>query len=331
MRAIRTPLLLATFAGTLAWGLAAGCRTVTPAALPLGPPRPACADCHVEIAREWRDSPHADAWESAEFVAASHGRTDAECLGCHAPTPLLEDPPGRRPALRAARRADGVDCNACHQCGCAFAGPYRTVGPHAMLAAPRRLRSNDLCAACHEAEQREHETLYRPVAGPGARTCVECHMPARHERLTQHGWLSWLHPPRLVRGHAFATWRSPSLATALEVRAFHATVGPDGLAVEVVLVNAGAGHRVPTGEHGHRELEIRVVALDATGAGVGEAAESLLADLGDGLAPGVPRALRLALSPTAPPTRVALRVTRLDASGATLATLLERTAPVERP
>jgi hypothetical protein len=214
-----------------------------------------------------------------------------------------------------------VDCAACHQDGCAQVGPYGALAPHPTRKDGARLRAVALCATCHELEAREHETLYRRDAG-GERTCVACHMPAYCDRLTQGKLLSGLHPRRTVRDHSMSPWRPERLAGVLEIG--RARLAGDDVVIS--LTNRGAGHRVPTGRCGHRELRIRVTLLDAHGEPVGTGTHSFLGEREDGLEPGRTRVLHMALARASRGAPTALRVVvdHVDGDGRVRAVLVDR-------
>lgn len=85
-----------------------------------------CERCHQEVVLEWRESAHAHAFTGESFRLATHeGRADA-CTGCHAPAPLVA---GEAPALRGARREEGVTCTTCHLSTVPGAAPLSMRGP----------------------------------------------------------------------------------------------------------------------------------------------------------------------------------------------------------
>ncbi len=287
-----------------------------------------CADCHQEIARQWGASAHAHAWTDPAFVAASEQHTKAECLGCHAPLPLLEQA-GGPPRVRAVRRDDGVDCAACHKVGCAQGGPYDTLAPHATRRVPA-LRSSRFCGRCHEKEIEQYEALYAPLT-PDAqqRSCADCHMDARSAHLTQGHLLSGLHPRRIVRDHAFTSWKRHARSAVEVTSAVFAREG-ERIHAQFALLNRGAGHRIPTGAGGHREVRIRVFALDEHGNVLGRVESSLVSAADEGLEPGTPRAFDLWLVAFAPETvaDVRLLVERVNADESLRLVLVDRRWPL---
>ncbi len=321
MRTRRCLLLLpALLAAPALWIGLPACTTV-PERLEAQTPA-SCADCHRDIARQWRASAHASAWRAPAFVRESESRTKAACLGCHAPKPLFEEADGR-PALRAHRRSDGVDCAACHKDVCAQVGPYDGGAPHGTRE-DAAIRSSAFCGRCHEMELREHETLYATsVAAPERKSCAECHMTRRTDRLTQGHVLSAMHPRRVVADHSFRAWKT-NARTALVASPLRVERGDGSVRVVVRLTNVGAGHRVPTGEYGYRELRIRVVGLDDGGAELGRAETSLLSRLEDGLEPNKGRDFELDVDVEGDVASVRLLVERINEDETLRLVLIDR-------
>jgi hypothetical protein len=87
--------------------------------------------------------------------------------------------------------------------------------------------------------------------------------------------------------------------------------------VTVTLTNRGAGHRMPTGEFGHRELRIQVELLDAEGQSLGQGFHSIFAKDEAGLEPGEPTpfTIPVELSSDVPPAKVKLLVERINRDG----------------
>ena len=277
---IRTVLLLAAVA------VAGGCRQAERTGKTETPQ--GCADCHQDIACQWQNSPHAAAWVSPEFSEQTGGHTDEACLPCHAPSPLLDQSPGSEPQLRNYQRNFGVDCKSCHLVGCAYAGPYRTLGPHRMEQDTTRLPCSSFCGTCHRVELDEYVGLYLASlpAGQHAMSCNDCHMPAYVDRLTQGHVLSYIHPKRTVRDHSFFTWSERMIReTIVPGRPVVRITEAGTPEVAFTLTNRGAAHRIPTGEFGYRELVIRVELLDPEGRVVGRREKSLFCGQEEGLEP----------------------------------------------
>jgi hypothetical protein len=203
-----------------------------------------CSRCHAEVAREWRESGHAQAWTDPLVQREYQAAPDPSCVGCHAPL----TPEGEQPRGSAAH--DGVDCRSCHAQGDALT-------PSATLA------QSQLCGRCHQFRflpPEDSEALaYDPSAwlqdtlGEWSRSsaaargvgCRDCHMPWVGEGGGRH------------RSHAFPGMLDARLvASAVDVTIVARREG------ELVLVDAqlspGAiGHAFPTGDL-FREAVLRV-------------------------------------------------------------------------
>jgi len=128
----------------------------------------------------------------------------------------------------------------------------------------QRLPSSQMCGTCHRAEFEEYTTLYEPSVKEGAAYgCVDCHMPAYRDRLTQKSLLSLLHPKRIVHDHSTPVWTGWPVdrAITLDRLSLSRQQGHE-FRVEFALTNCGAGHRIPTGEFGDRTVTIRIELLD---------------------------------------------------------------------
>lgn len=258
-----------------------------------------CAVCHVEIAREWRLSIHAQAWVDPQFQAEI-GKSDNRwmCVNCHSPLLLQQDrlPVGlidddvERPLwVRNERfdpelRDEGLNCAGCHVREDGIHGPglADSVPPHPVVSDPRfRPDADDpMCLDCHQAEnvyedkpfvctfQTGEEWREGPYAAEG-KACTYCHLP-RVERPAAVGG-----PERRVGRHWFKGSGIPKLVD----RTFPADVQPPaGLEVAtaitaeglvVTATNANAGHWLPSGDP-ERWVQVDVTLRDAKGAVVGE-------------------------------------------------------------
>jgi hypothetical protein len=291
-----------------------------------------CANCHTNIAAQWERSAHAIAWTNPEFVLATDGRSIARCLPCHASRPLLEQPPGEPARLRDHQRQYGVECRTCHQLGEAYAGPYESrIGPHPAVQDTVRLPCSDFCGICHAMESDEYTRLYLAASSSNQRTCAQCHMPTSRERLTQGHVLSYIHPKRAVHDHAFPVWAPVVAANAVEIGS-PAVTRAEGRSVEVslTLTNRGAGHRIPSGAFGYRELRVAVDLLDRHGRAVGQAEQAVLPGDDLSLAPAVatPYTLFVAIKSSEPIERIRVLVERVNRDRSFQYTLAEGEWPV---
>jgi len=291
-----------------------------------------CANCHTNIAEQWERSAHAQAWADPEFVRQTQERSIKACLPCHASLPLLEQRPGSSPRLRDDDRPYGVECRTCHQLGDAYAGPYESrLGPHPTQPDTTRLPCSTFCGMCHEMEEEEHRMLYLTADESAGKTCVQCHMPTSRERLTQGHLLSYIHPKRIVHDHAFPLWSPRVTAGAVEIGQPTAARTP-GEVIEVTLIlsNRGAGHRLPSGKFGYREMQLTVDLLDADGRSIGTAKSSVHPGQPLALDPGV--ATELVFEVIAPgsmvPRSVRVLVQRLNKDRSWRYTLAEGEWPI---
>lgn len=191
-----------------------------------------CAQCHAEPFREWQDSWHSRSWTDPDVRALSNDFANTDCIDCHAPRPVFETGLANRVLPRAARRAEGVDCIACHQLpDGGMAGTLDRPDAACRPQARRELAQVEFCAPCHE----QHKTVTQWRASSYAAQgigCIDCHMPYRNgdpnqgRDHTMHGG----HDIELVR-------------KAVELRA-QRSAG----AVVVEIENVGAGHHFPTDE-----------------------------------------------------------------------------------
>lgn len=291
-----------------------------------------CANCHTNIAAQWERSAHAIAWTNPEFLLATDEHSIARCLPCHAPRPLLEQPPGEPAQLRDDQRQYGVECRTCHQLGESYAGPYESrIGPHPVTPDTVRLPCSDFCGICHVMEAEEHATLYLTASSSNQDTCAQCHMPTSRERLTQGHVLSYIHPKRIVHDHAFSVWRPVIAAGAVEIGTPAVTCA-EGKPVEVslALTNRGAGHRIPSGGFGYRELRVAVDLLDRSGQAVGRAEQAVFPGQDLSLAPGVATPFTLLVARTAneSPERIRVVVERVNRDRSFQYTLAEGEWPL---
>jgi hypothetical protein len=137
MRPLATSACLV--AGALA-ALIAGVASAAPADF-IG--EPACSTCHPAAQKVWLASAHARA-SSAEILGR-HAK-DAACLTCHA----------TGEGAAAARFLPGVQCEACHGAGVAYAAAEDIMrdAPLARALGLRDLRKDPaaVCVRCHRAD-----------------------------------------------------------------------------------------------------------------------------------------------------------------------------------
>lgn len=230
-----------------------GARRLDVGAMPagMGPDSTSCAQCHGEIAAEWRSSLHASAWTDPVFQAAYVREPLAFCRNCHAP--LHE---GDRPTGIAAR--DGVSCIVCHVRGGEILGTG-TAGsraPHPVKVVPA-LDTSAYCGSCHEfgfhtgeleTAELQQSTLseWRARVGDGrtTATCQSCHMPSVATGGAPH------------RAHGFTVQKD--LATIAKAVRVDVSTRRDGerVLLDATLLPGNIGHAFPTGDL-YRRLELR--------------------------------------------------------------------------
>ncbi len=296
----------------------------------MSPAAHSCAECHIDIADQWEKSAHAAAWTDGEFVEGTKGHFSESCLPCHASKPMLEQASGDLPLLRQSRRADGVDCHACHAVGCDYAGPYDGWGPHGTQNHGSRLRDSAFCGSCHVMEYEQYKKHYLQSQEKPAE-CIDCHMPAYRSRLTQGHVLSLIHPQRTVRNHEFPAWPAGRTQRAIEVGQMAiAEAGSHSYQISFTLTNRGAGHRIPTGKFGHREVRVAVELLGGDGAVEGQAEESIKSLTG-GLVPGraTPFVINVDVGAKGKPAELRLLIERVNEDRSFRLGLVDRRWPLE--
>jgi Cytochrome c554 and c-prime len=249
-----------------------------------------CAKCHRAIYDEWRTSIHSHAYADPFFQA--YWNKDEHiwiCLNCH--TPLVNqqpnlvgamEKPGRvetalltpNPRYDADFQEEGITCAACHVRDGVIEGPYAdSKAPHPTRYSDR-FTTTKICYTCHQVPSDRFQfynigpcaTFPEFEAGPYAKIgtiCQDCHMPlvkravAKGGPVRQHArrhlWRGG-HDPQMIRAavNAVLTNRTPTEKIGREVD------------YTLTFYNAGAGHKVPTGDP-DRYFTIEFVVKDKTG------------------------------------------------------------------
>lgn len=268
-----------------------------PAGLELG--AAACGTCHAAIYEEWRVSTHAHAWvdrQLQEEMKKSENRW--MCQNCH--TPLMRQqarwPTGltdgdvekpewvENPRFDAALQAEGITCVSCHLRDGVLVGPTGAATPAHPTKADPTFLSADICLRCHQAVAtypgktftctfRTGEEWAAGPYGKAGQPCQGCHMQAV-DRPSAEGA-----PARAGRRHYWPGGGLPKVAGVYPP----ADQLPPGLALDAAvhdgalalgLVNAAAGHMLPTGDP-ERFYRIAVRFLGADGAELGTHAERI--------------------------------------------------------
>lgn len=197
-----------------------------------------CEGCHVEIAAEWRESRHRQAFTNGPFqrsLARESAPMRPFCQGCHAPeaNPLV--PPSNLVADM------GVGCVTCHAPqGPVLAAPGTGNAPHALLRTPA-FSTEQACANCHEflfpgpagrAGLHMQRTVDEHTHNAEGQTCTDCHLPLEKG-------------PRPHKNHRFPGGYDESLLkSALDVQAKRLS----DKRVRVSLVPKNITHAMPTGD-----------------------------------------------------------------------------------
>ncbi len=263
-----------------------------------------CAECHVDIAAQHAQSmmsqSYTHAWDEIEYfeLALPHSQKEPKvagvregCNGCHAPLAFLAgDIPPPRPS-EGSRANEGVSCDLCHSI-VGFEGevPFNfnyIVDPsdveqgvrggtdnmgHDVQANPF-LHTSEFCGTCHNEKdpwglwvKATHlEWQESPQAKAGI-ICQDCHMPpAAGNSAPDMGGEDRAD----IRQHLFhGAHDAAKLAGSVEVRlhARQVEVKPGSEVVMVAtVVNAKAGHMIPTGSAEERVVWLHVEAEDAKG------------------------------------------------------------------
>lgn len=218
---------------------------------------------------------------SAHAVAGTdpwpiHARTAEEegkkCNVCHFPQPFAipEHTAAElaKPAARAESQGEGITCAVCHLTPDGkIRGPHQVDAPHETVADERMSRS-EMCAYCHALGKRvpgkQTQTYLEwrddfAAPGLGRQQCQDCHMPRTLRKTAETADV----PIRAVARHLWTGGHSGQrLGSALSLVLLQPQKGRP--AVELHVVNVGAGHSVPTGSN-RRAIYLRTRALDRRG------------------------------------------------------------------
>ena len=262
----------------------------------------ACATCHLDIARQHEQAMMSQAythhWDEIEYfeLALPHAAKEpkvagvkAGCNGCHAPFAFLAGDIPPKPPKQGTRANEGVSCDLCHTVerfvgdtpgnynylvspGRTKQGPRDGVdSPHHTLVKNEFLRSGDFCGQCHNEMdpwglwvKSTHLEWKEGPHGKAGIVCQDCHMPKAPGRSASMGA-----EHSDVRQHLFhGAHDTGKLSGVVEVR-IHPMVREaepgETVRLVAVLVNAKAGHKVPSGSAEERVLWLHVEAKDAQG------------------------------------------------------------------
>lgn len=232
-----------------------------------------CGQCHREIYEEWKSSIHAHAYEDPFFQA--YWKRDKNvwvCLNCHTPlenqqpTIIKEIPRGRvekavqepNPHYDTEYQKEGITCASCHVREGKIYGPFEdSAAPHPTEFDPN-FRTAQVCYRCHNVVSGPAQFYNVGPCGTYAEyegkyfmqergfICQSCHMPEIDRPVAQDS------PIRRGRRHLWRGGHDPDMvkrAVAVQVKADAVAPKPgDRITFTLTLVNAGAGHKIPTGD-----------------------------------------------------------------------------------
>jgi hypothetical protein len=232
-----------------------------------------CGTCHREIYEEWKTSIHARAYEDPFFQA--YWKKDKNiwvCLNCHAPlenqqpTLVKAIPRGRvekavqepNPHYDAEYQREAISCAACHVRDGVIYGPFEdSAAPHPTKFDPN-FRTTQVCYRCHNVVSGPAQFYNVGPCGTYAEyegkyfmqergfICQSCHMPEIDRPVATNG------PIRRGRQHFWRGGHDPDMikrAVAVQIKADPPHPKPgDQVTFVLTLINAGAGHKIPTGD-----------------------------------------------------------------------------------
>ena len=232
-----------------------------------------CGTCHREIYEEWKSSIHAHAFDDPFFQA--YWKRDDNiwvCLNCHTPlenqqpTVVTSIPRGRvekatqepNPRYDAAYQHEAITCAVCHVRDGVILGPFDdSAAPHPTKFDPA-FRTAQVCYRCHNVVSGPAQFYNVGPCGTYAEyegkffmqergmICQSCHMPEVERPVAESG------PLRQGRRHLWRGGHDPEMikrAVAVQVKTDPpAPKAGDPVRVTLTLLNAGAGHKIPTGD-----------------------------------------------------------------------------------
>lgn len=232
-----------------------------------------CGTCHHEIYEEWKTSIHAHAFEDPFFQAYwNKDKRIWVCLNCHTPlenqqpTLIKEIPRGRvekavqvpNPHYDSEYQKEAITCAACHVRDGVILGPFDdSAAPHPTKFDPV-FRTAQVCYRCHNVVSGPAQFYNVGPCGTYAEyegkffmqergfICQSCHMPEVDRPVAEGS------PIRRGRRHLWRGGHDPDMikrAVAIQVKADPSSPKPgDRVTFTLTLINAGAGHKIPTGD-----------------------------------------------------------------------------------
>jgi hypothetical protein len=261
-----------------------------------------CRECHEQIYDQWTTSMHSQAFRDPIYQVMlrrvdedRQGRLTRFCVSCHAPLAtvtrsvpekLFDGQP--RPALLE----EGVTCEFCHTIpGSALelkrsslgsfvfprTGQANTLyGRHADAKTDAHptdpskfLLSSELCGTCHRFGhpvsgmpiQNTYEEWKNSSYAAEGKRCQDCHMPSYAGKTANDG----KERPEL-HAHVFKGGHTEMILKAATVQLKSNWKGGSKEMLDVVapVSNVGAGHMIPTGVPGIREMWLEVSVLNGS-------------------------------------------------------------------
>lgn len=259
-----------------------------------------CQPCHRQIYDQWATSTHSQAFRDPlyrvfvrQVAEKSQGKLTPFCISCHAPLATLTNSVPEKPFDEKPDPpllADAVTCEFCHtisgsevQIQKLSLGAYlfprigqteTLYGRHpdakteAHPTQPSKfLLSSELCGTCHRfghpvsgmaIQDTYVEWKHSPYAAKGIR-CQDCHMPAYSGQAAAEGKeRAELHAHVFLGGHTEMIRKAATLQVSSD---WNQKDRKETLNVSVGITNAGAGHLIPTGIPGIREMWLEVSAF----------------------------------------------------------------------
>lgn len=263
----------------------------------------ACAPCHIDISRQWEQAMMSECftheWDEIEYfqLALPHSEKEPKvaevkegCNGCHAPLAFLTGDIPPQPPSKGTRANESVSCDICHTIT-GFEGdtpfnfnwkvsPGRTkqgsrpVGvesPFHNIVENKFLKTAEFCGTCHNEKdpygqwvKATHLEWKEGPYGKAGIVCQNCHMPPAFGKSANIGKD---YPD--VRQHLFhGAHDLGKLSGAVEVRV-HSDIKEaepgETVKITATVVNAKAGHKIPTGSAEERVLWLHLEAKDSKG------------------------------------------------------------------
>jgi len=263
-----------------------------------------CAECHNDLYQQHKQGmmsqSYTHAWDEIEYfeLALPHSLIEekvagikAGCNGCHAPLAFLAGDIPPKPPAENTRANEGVSCDLClsivgFEGEVPFNFNYRVepgdvqqgvrTGTESMyheIQPNPFLMSAEFCGTCHNEKdpwglwvKATHLEWKESPQSKGGIVCQDCHMPpAAGNSAPDGGGLE--HSD--VRQHLFhGAHDEGKVAGSVEVR-IHPSArevqSGGSITLQATVVNAKAGHMIPTGSAEERVVWLHVEAEDAKG------------------------------------------------------------------